>query len=277
MHSLVSNFLVKAFGLQSKTSILTKLDSVESESWGPQSSKALFIVLCSNQDTLPFKCLSLSRSIHWFQWAIRKAQWREVPSDGPLDPHIPGKRVVTKCHLPMKFTGWKRDYCQLDFWPAIPWWSTKGDFWGCTLRLHTYNRSLPLSHITWNFRQQRNFLDTTLREGTHSPYHLTLCTPWHAPIFTILLTIRFLKLMVLTSRICLTVKASSTDDHFLYSRDLNKWFSCVIVRRNLMLVSLRVWRGYTMENRVSSRSMSQPALTQTSCFLPNNQQVGQYK
>ena len=43
---------------------------------------------------------------------------------------------------------------------------------------------------------------------------------------------------VLTRRICLTNK-SLVGDHFLYSHDLNVWFRDDIVRRNLMVATLR--------------------------------------
>ena len=39
-------------------------------------------------------------------------------------------------------------------------------------------------------------------------------------------------LLVLTRRILLKIKASKVGDRFLYSLDLNEWFSCIIVRRN---------------------------------------------
>ena len=40
------------------------------------------------------------------------------------------------------------------------------------------------------------------------------------------------------------IKASDVGDHILYSHDLNEWFSSITVRRNYMLITLRVLRVY---------------------------------
>ena len=48
----------------------------------------------------------------------------------------------------------------------------------------------------------------------------------------ILHTLLYKFLLVLTRRIYLKIKASCVGDHFLYSHDLNEWFSSITVRRN---------------------------------------------
>ena len=49
----------------------------------------------------------------------------------------------------------------------------------------------------------------------------------------ILHTLLYLFLLVLTRRIYLKIKASYVGDHFLYSHDLNEWFSQITVRSKL--------------------------------------------
>ena len=58
----------------------------------------------------------------------------------------------------------------------------------------------------------------------------------------ILHTVRFTFPLVRIRRICLTIKAAKVGDHFLYSHDVNEWFSSVTVGRNKMLVTLTVLR-----------------------------------
>ena len=58
----------------------------------------------------------------------------------------------------------------------------------------------------------------------------------------ILHTVRFTFPLVRIRRICFTIKAAKVCDHFLYSHDLNEWFSSVTVRRNKMLITLTVLR-----------------------------------
>ena len=48
----------------------------------------------------------------------------------------------------------------------------------------------------------------------------------------ILHTVRFTFPLVRIRRICLTIKAAKVGDHFLYSHDVNEWFSSITVRRN---------------------------------------------
>ena len=59
-------------------------------------------------------------------------------------------------------------------------------------------------------------------------------------IFSILLFIHFLRYW--QGEFVYQSKASSVGDHFLYSNDLYVWFRGDILRRNLMLVTLRVLR-----------------------------------
>ena len=57
--------------------------------------------------------------------------------------------------------------------------------------------------------------------------------PLHPNIsIQILHTLLYIFLLVLTRRIYLKIKASCVGDHFLYSHDLNEWFSHITVRRN---------------------------------------------
>ena len=71
--------------------------------------------------------------------------------------------------------------------------------------------------------------------------HDTSFNPLHPNISIYLLhTPLSLFLLVLTRRIHLKIKTSKVGDRFLYSLDLNEWFSCIIVRRNLMLITPRV-------------------------------------
>ena len=53
-------------------------------------------------------------------------------------------------------------------------------------------------------------------------------------------TLLWTYLKALMRRICPTIKASEIGDYFLYSHDLNDQFRSVTVRRNQMLVTLRV-------------------------------------
>ena len=46
--------------------------------------------------------------------------------------------------------------------------------------------------------------------------------------------------LVWIRRICFTIKASQVGNHFLYSCDINEWFSSITARRIWMLVTLRV-------------------------------------
>ena len=46
--------------------------------------------------------------------------------------------------------------------------------------------------------------------------------------------------LVLIRRICLTIKVSQVGDHFLNSHNLNEWFSSIAVRRNYVLITIRV-------------------------------------
>ena len=48
----------------------------------------------------------------------------------------------------------------------------------------------------------------------------------------ILYTFLYTHLLILTRRICSTIKASCGSDHFLCSHDLSEWFSSIIARRN---------------------------------------------
>ena len=65
--------------------------------------------------------------------------------------------------------------------------------------------------------------------------------PLHPDIIIhILHTLLYMLLLVLTRRIYLEIKASQVGSHFLYSHDLNKWFSSISVRRNQMLATFRI-------------------------------------
>lgn len=54
------------------------------------------------------------------------------------------------------------------------------------------------------------------------------------------LTLLYTFPLVLTWRIFQTINASLVGNHFLYSHDLIKWLSSISVRRNQMLVTLRI-------------------------------------
>ena len=69
----------------------------------------------------------------------------------------------------------------------------------------------------------------------------TKVNPLHPNVsMHILQTLLYTFPLVLTRRIRVKVKASQVNDHFLNSHDHNKWFNSIYVRRNEMLVTLRV-------------------------------------
>ena len=72
--------------------------------------------------------------------------------------------------------------------------------------------------------------------------------PLHTNIsIHILPTLLYTFLLVLTMRICLAIKAPLVGNHFLYSHDLNEWFSCITLGR------IRCWSLLESKSLISTQ------------------------
>ena len=131
---------------------------------------------------------------------------------------------------------------QAPFWKPdcfFTWaWSSLQDFTSCL-----YAILFPLLQISVYSPQIVGHPCNPVRARKYSiecfvtPNTLTSVISIHI-FHTFLSTLSFS--LVLTRRICSTRKASEVGDHSLNSRDLNEWFRSFTVRRNYMLVTLRV-------------------------------------